>query len=89
MTMRKRLSTSLIMLGLAMLVVGLVGLFSPWTYDIYIALFPAEKFAYADDPKGGPYPELGFLFLIFPGLALSLLGLAARPSKKNGELPVL
>jgi hypothetical protein len=86
--MRKKLSNSLIIVGLAMLVVGLVGLFSPWTYDIYIALFPAEKIAYADDPKGGPYPELGFLFLIFPGLALALLGLTSRPSKKEGGLPV-
>jgi hypothetical protein len=89
MTMPQRISNSLIISGLAMLVVGLIGLFSPWTRDIYIALFPVEKFAYVNDPKGGPYPELGFLFLIFPGLLLALLGLAFRPSKKEGNLPIL
>ena len=68
--------------GLA-LAAGLFGAFSPWTYDAYLTLFPGERTAYANDPAGGPYPEMGFLLLAMVGFFIVIAGLAFRFGTKG------
>jgi hypothetical protein len=71
---RKLISRAILLCGIAMLIVGLIGGFSPWTYDAYIWLFPEERLAYANAGKGGPYPEIGFLMLAMIGFFVTLFG---------------
>lgn len=68
--------------GLA-LAAGLFGAFSPWTYDAYVTLFPGERTAYANDPAGGPYPEMGFLLLAMFGFFIVIAGFAFRFGTKE------
>ena len=67
--------------AIACLVVGIVGAFSPWTYHIYIWLFPSEKFAYANDSAGGPYPEIACGML---AIAAFYVAIAALPFAYSG-----
>jgi hypothetical protein len=75
-------SSIILVFGLSLLSVGLIGGFSPWAYELWIYLVPAENYGYKDDLKGGPYPELFFLFLLAPaGLLIVLLGGLLKPQK--------
>lgn len=75
-SLRKTLARVILWCGIVLIVVGLVGGFSPWTYDIYVWLFPEERFAYANSGKGGPYPEIGFFMVTFVGFFVALVGSA-------------
>ena len=62
--------------GLAIVAVALVGAFTPLGYVSYVWAFPNETTAYTNELKGGPYPELTFLFVVLPaGLLVTGLGL--------------
>ena len=79
----------LLWFGAISLVVGLIGAFLPWTYDIYVHLFPAEKTAYTNDSAGGPYPEMGFFLLAMAGFWIAICGVAVLlKTKKVGALNV-
>jgi hypothetical protein len=73
----------LLRLGAISLVLGLLGAFSPWTYDAYVSIFPNERNAYANDPAGGPYPEMGFLLLAMIGIFIVIAGFALRFGNKG------
>jgi hypothetical protein len=73
----------LLWLGAISLVLGLLGAFSPWTYDAYVSIFPNERNAYANDPAGGPYPEMGFLMLAMVGFFIVMAGFVIRFGTKR------
>jgi hypothetical protein len=73
----------LLWLGAISLVLGMIGAFSPWTNDAYVSIFPNERTAYANDPAGGPYPEMGFLMLAIVGFFIVMAGFAFRFGTKG------
>jgi hypothetical protein len=73
----------LMIVGGLVLAAGLLGAFSPWTIDAYIWLFPGERTAYANDPAGGPYPEMAFLLLAMIGFFILMAGFAFRFGTKG------
>jgi hypothetical protein len=62
--------------GLAIAAIGLIVGVSPWTFSIYVWMYP-EQSRLEGLLDGGPYPELPFLFLVLPlGLIIALAGFA-------------
>lgn len=73
------LLTILLWTALALVALGALALFSPWTYGLYVWLFPSELTNPAyDGGKGGPYPELLGIPITLAGLALLACWAVAR-----------
>lgn len=75
MTLSKIIGWSAIVLVVA----GAVVLFSPWTYPVYLWLFPAELTNPAyEGNKGGPFPELLGIPMLMLGFFLAALSVVVE-----------